>query len=440
MTRLWGNVILCDRPYPENVRRLDHGCLPMINEMNRRGILVDPEYFRQLNDQIIYHRDLTALELESLIGRRINPGSGDQVAKLLFEDLKIQGDRRLPMTASRSRFSTEGDILAVFRNAHPAVKLILDWRQLDKLRSTYTESLPLLRRSDGRVYTRFRTTTTSTGRLSSEDPNLMNIPVRGEWGKKIRYGFVASGSNVLVAVDLSQIEMVWAAHLSRDRNLMRVFEEQRDIHRFTASRIFGVPQEQVDKHRHRLPAKCLNYAVLYGVTPSGLQLQISAALAESGMENTEWDEPACEAMIREWYSVYDGVRVWMEEQVRRMLQYGMVWDAFGRHRWMPGARSSLPRLRAAAAREGVNQPVQASAQGHIKLAMAEVYPMVQYYQSRGKVCWPLLQIHDELLFEVQPDIADEFKQLVETVMRGAVPLDVPVGAEGAVGRSWGELK
>jgi DNA polymerase-1 len=227
--------------------------------------------------------------------------------------------------------------------------------------------------------------------------------------------------------------MVWLAHLSQDSDLLSVFQQGLDMHVHTASRIFGVPPDRVDPHTQRLPSKTLNYAVVYGTTGEGLRQQIASA------GGPLWTTERTEAFIADWYGAYPGCRRWIALQHERARRYGMVWCAFGRPRLIPEVRSQLNRIRNEGLRQAGNQPIQASAQGTIKLAMAGIWPICQYYQSRGAVCWPLLQIHDELLFELDRVIAEEFLAQAKVVMEQVVHLSVPVRSSASIAERWGEL-
>ena len=260
---------------------------------------------------------------------------------------------------------------------------------------------------------------------------------------------------ILAAIDLSQIEMVWAAHLSRDPIMMDIFNRGEDIHTRTALATFRLPASAACcrgldpcprgggdkcgwphfKSRYRLPAKTLGFGVLYGVTPAGLILQIAAA------GGPRWEIPESEDFIRQWFGVYEGIHRWMELQHARARRYGMVWDAFGRIRRIPEVYSVHRGVVNAGLRQAGNQPVQASAQGTIKLAMAEVVGLIQEYQAcPGVICWPLLQIHDELLFELSTDIAEDFTQRAHGIMVNVCPLNIPVRAGMDIGDRWGDLK
>lgn len=449
----------CRFPFPRpslvNVRRLDMAALPWILEANRNGILIDPTVFAALDTETALEENRIGAEIDTMAGYHLNPESGDQVANLFFDKLGLT-HAGMRLTPTGDRYSTEADVLSGLRGQHPLVDLVLEHRELDKLRTTYILTLPSQAGPDGRVRTTFKATTARTGRLAAENPNLMNIPVRGKWGPKIRSGFIARPGCLLVSSDLSQIEMRMAAHESRDANLSKVFFDSLDIHTFTAINLFHLdaakildlvkrsdagdlaPWEEQTlrefKFKHRLPAKTLSFAVLYGVSPKGLQLQI---LAAGGPMLSVED---CQDYIDRWWSVYPGVRAWMELQHSRAKRYGMVWDQFGRHRYVPEVKSVIGRVIGEGLRQAGNHPVQSGSQGILKTAMHEQLALMDYFLGYGEVCAPLLQIHDETIWEVGAAVAHDFAQMSQFIFENCVPLEVPVLASGDVAETWGSIK
>lgn len=467
--RLYGGVYLVDYPCLKNVERLDLGCLPMIDRMHANGILIDQPYFSDLDSKLAARLGEIRLDADALVGGGVNIGSADQVAELLFGRMGLVPPGR-PRKLKSGRYSTEDEVLASMIAMHPVVQVVMDYREIDKLRNTYTIPMPGMVSADGRLRTIFKATRTSTGRLSSGDrakgyPNLQNIPVKGEWGKLVRDGFVAGINprtgrrNKLVSLDLSQIEMRVACHLAQEPRMALVFVLGQDIHWQGAIALFRlVPEEILGllagekaqtlaqpeearlkylKHRYRLPAKNLNFGVLYGQTAKGLQARI---LAEGGPLFTEEE---CQTHIDRWYETYDAIKDWIQLQYERARRHGMVWDMFGRIRLIPQAKSVLADKRAEGDRECGNMPIQGSAQGLLKLAMAELTPVVEYFASFNRsICLPLIQVHDELIFEVSDDIADEFARLGNRIMcntdRGQML--VPVESSSDIAETWGMLK
>ncbi len=730
----------CRFPFPRpsliNVRRLDMACLPLIEEMNRTGILVSPARFAAVDRDLALEEERLQSEIDALAGYHLNPESGDQVAHLFYDQLGL-GSSTLRKTPTGDRYSTEGEILAGLRSQHPLVDLVLDHREINKLRTTYTGPLPLLVGPDGRVRTTLKATTARTGRLASENPNLQNIPVRGDWGLKIRSCFVARPGCRLVSSDLclhpgtqvqtllgpmpisslrpgdrvltyrggyiryglvsqssdrsmllsyrltfdngesvvssaehcwpvrvagkivertteelevgssmipcrqgcggdgrltwysrgarwytkqhllvaeaflgprpegfhthhkdgnkqnnhpdnleykecrshwsdhgrenyrnqdhtlrleklregikrrrpyggqanpnsklspvdrttilklhrsgvrgvriaeafrisyghvrkvireeeatapenhklvakeyvgwapmwsitvepdhnyvlacgvvthnSQVEMRVAAHESGDPNLSKVFWEGLDIHTHTAIALFNLVAEEIYtlirgdkagtltqvqkealkefKQNYRLSSKTLGFAVLYGVSAKGLQIQILDA------GGPLLSEEQCQAYIDRWFYIYAKVLEWMQLQYQRASRYGMVWDFFGRHRYVPEVKSVHGRVRAEGMRQAGNHPIQSGAQGIIKTAMYELGALIAYFRSYpGVVCDPLLQIHDEVINECSQDIARDFALMSQEILSRCVPLSVPVLASGDVAEDWGSLK
>ena len=341
--RLYGGVRFIDRPSPINVRRLDLGALPMIAAFHHNGIRVDVPYLQELEKDFRSRLGSIEFDIHSSLGssyqdfdgkkyQPLNIGSPDQVARLLFQHLRVQGNDRLQLTPSEKRETTSDDVLEKYRDRHPCVAGILDYRELDKLLGTYV--LPLqqyaLADPDSRVHTEFSVTTAATGRLASKNPNLQNIPTRSILGKLIRRAFIASPGNVLVSCDLSQIEMRWAAHLAQDPKMMQVFIDNLDIHDQTACLIFNRSLQEITdiKKRvksgkatgaeeaiykyftqfERLPAKTIGFGVLYGQTAQGLldsillSMDPAWSLEERAKFTAYWTLDRCEKLIEEWYS------------------------------------------------------------------------------------------------------------------------------------------
>ena len=465
----YNGVRILDHPCLMNVKRLDDGALPMIWDYHKYGIGLDQEHFKNLSEQLHEKSLLLQEELDFLAGHPVNANSGDQVARLVFHELGLRSPLGDPkMTSSGKREIVDDEVLAALKSQSPIIQRVLDKRQVDKLIGTYVDKLPLMVNEDGRLRTTFRHTTAATGRLASENPNLQNIPTRTRDGMQVRYGFKATRDQLgrqckLVSLDLSQIEMVLAGHLAKDEVLLNAFLNGVDIHTLTAINCFRLDHERlmylsrkaaqeedgVDplwlpgekeewktfKLRQRLPAKTVGFGILYGQTAAGAQSNI---LAQGG-PFLELD--AVEAIISGWFGTYRGVADWMAYQHARALRHGMVWDMWGRVRLIPEARSAVKRIRSEGLRQAGNMPIQASAQGLIKLDMAQLMPVVEYFQSfPTERCWPLLQIHDELIFELSPNIVDEFCELAHEIMTTNVTLLAPVKASYGVAESWGDLK
>lgn len=451
-------VRLLDQPSFQNPLLVDMRCLPLVAEMNRNGILIDPGVLLALDGRLAEKAAGIDARVFKAVGHPINLGSGDQVAQLLFDELKIMPLRR---TKSGKRAAVDESSLVYLRGSHPIVDLILDHREVVKLRGTYVGPLIEQRGEDGRIRTRLSMTTARTGRLASESPNLQNQPTRTEDGRQIRSAFIVGKGNRLASIDLVQIEMVVAAHDSGDEAMCEVFRKGEDIHVRTACALFDDLELDYDeiagllalikcgqasedeiawiedfRWRRRLPAKSLGFAVLFGILALGLQAQI----LEAGGPLIGLEE--CQAYIDRWFAQYPGVQRMMEATAGQAIRYGLVWNMFGRTRPMPAARSAIRRVRAEALRQACNHRIQSGAQDIIKVAMAEILDLTWAWREcwPKEVCLPLLQIHDELLFELSAPIAEDFCQEVKAVMETCVPLDVPVRAEYKIGENWAELK
>ena len=349
---LYNNVRFpIDQPCPENVWRIDRGTLPLADAMHRAGIHVDVPHMDALTAELQDLRADTEKRIKHHVGARhmVNPASPLQVAELLFHKLKVQGSRPVRLTDTGAE-STGADQLQVYEDAHPVVRLILDWRHLDKLEGTYTRKMAAIARRDpeSRVHTRFKLTTAATGRWASENPNLQNIPTRQRkgldknYGSEVRKGFTATPGWVLVGEDLSQIEMRVAAHYSEEPSMLEGYHTPGyDMHSATAfacglcGEVPCDPEDPEHIKKHRLPAKTLGFGILFLMQAAGLQLSIVDAGGEY------WEESKCEQLIEAFYGARPAIREWQDLQFRRARQYGMVWTEMGRHRMIPQMRSVL---------------------------------------------------------------------------------------------------
>ncbi len=388
----------------------------VLRRMETTGIRVDLEFLESLSAR--YRARITELEaaIHESVGESFNINSTPQLRRVLFERLGLSPSRR-----TRTGFSTDADVLAGLAGEHPVVDRLLEYRRLVKLQGTYVETLPrLVHPETGRVHTSFNQAVASTGRLSSSDPNLQNIPIRTEEGREIRRAFVAEPGWVLVDADYSQIELRILAHLSGDRALREAFEAGADIHRMTAARVLGVdPDDVTDAMRAR--AKAVNFGVIYGMG--------ARALARSlGIEVDE-----ARRFIDDYFASHPGVRRFIDETIRRARDEKAAWTLLGRVRRLPDIDSTHGRARAFAERVAVNTPVQGTAADIIKLAMLEVNRALDERRMRARM---LLQVHDELLLEAPEDEVDDAVALVRECMEGAVTLDVPLRVDVGTGRTW----
>jgi DNA polymerase I len=403
---------------------------PALAAMERHGVELDSKFLEKLSVKLTARVNELETEIKKYAGAEVNVSSPKQLAEVLFEKLKIQENARVRKTAGGTRYSTSADELEKLKDSHPIVPLILEHRELAKLVSTYVDALPKLVRSDThRVHTTFNQTVTATGRLSSSDPNLQNIPIRTELGREIRKAFVAPAGSDLVVADYSQIELRILAHLSEDPALTAAFINGEDIHRRTASEVWGVPLEKVTKEQ-RSAAKAINFGIAYGMGEN--------ALAESaGIPRHE-----ARAFIEKYFLTFPKVREYLDNAKELAYAQGYVETIFGRRRYLPELRSNIPYLRAAGERMAVNAPIQGTNADAIKLAMIELNKIIaeRWGLHADASVKMLLQVHDELVFEVKKGFASAIVPIIREKMEGAIKLRVPVKVDIRIGRSWGELE
>jgi DNA polymerase-1 len=403
---------------------------PALAGMERHGIEIDRNFLEKLSVRLTARINELEVEIKKFAGAEVNVSSPKQLAEVLFEKLKIQENARVRKTAGGSRYSTSADELEKLKDVHPIVPLILEHRELSKLVSTYVDALPKLVRPDtGRVHTTFNQTVTATGRLSSSDPNLQNIPIRTELGREIRKAFVAPPGHELVVADYSQIELRILAHLSEDPALCEAFKQGQDIHTRTASEVWGVPIDKVTKTQ-RSAAKAINFGIAYGMGAN--------ALAESaGISRDE-----ARAFIDKYFLTFAKVGEYLENTKALAYSQGYIETLYGRRRYLPELKSHIPYLRAAGERMAVNAPIQGANADAIKLAMIELHKLVAERWGLDKAAdvKMLLQVHDELVFEVKRGLGAEIAALLKEKMTDAIKLRVPVKVDVRVGRSWGELE
>lgn len=401
--------------------KLEMPLMPVLAEMEMRGMLVDTAYLAQMSAEM--SKQLAELEQQiyAAAGHPFNINSTKQLGEVLFEELKLPSAKR-----TRTGYSTDVSVLEELRKVHPIAQLLLDYRQLDKLRSTYVETLPtLVNPRTGRVHTTFHQTGTSTGRLSSSDPNLQNIPVRNELGRQIRGAFVAAPGCVFLSCDYSQVELRLLAHLSGDPEMISAFHRDEDIHATTAAALFGVPLEAVTKEQRSL-AKAINFGLMYGMSSYGLSAR------------TDLSVPEAEQFIATYFGRFSGVKAYLDETIRRANETGYVETVLGRRRYFPEllARGTNPNIRRAAERAAVNMPIQGSAADIIKIAMIRLQRLLREQELESGM---LVQIHDELMLEVPEDELETVRELVPQTMQQAYQLSVPLKVDVSVGRTWSEL-
>jgi DNA polymerase-1 len=388
--------------------------------MERNGVALDTELLREMSHQLGEQLIKLEAEIFSYAGHQFNINSPQQLGVVLFEELNIP-----TMHKGKSKYSTEAAVLEELSKDYPIAKLIQDHRQLTKLKSTYIDALPgLINSETGRVHTSFNQTRTTTGRLSSSEPNLQNIPVRGEQGRQVRHAFTAPHGSRLLAGDYSQIDLRVLAHLSQDSSLVSAFNQDEDIHAATAAQLFGVDTSRVTADMRRL-AKTVNFGVIYGMSEYGLE------------QATELSREEAAKFIAAYFEKYAGVKQYLETTKEQARQTGYVQTMLGRRRFIPEINSANRQIREAAERMAINMPVQGTSADIIKVAMINLYREMDKKKMKSKM---LLQVHDELIFEVPEEEMKTLHQLVPEVMSSAMKLSIPLKVDTKTGKNWGEMQ
>lgn len=397
--------------------------VPVLAKMERAGMLVDPDRLHSLSEGLVTQITEVERSIRDLAGdETFNIGSPMQLSHVLFDVMGLP-TKGLKKT-KRGYYSTNAKVLSDLARDHEIVRLILDWREKSKIKSTYLDTLGPLRRGDGRVHTTYNQTITATGRLSSSDPNLQNIPTRSELGRTVKTAFSAGEGSVFLAVDYSQIELRLLAHLSGDEHLVRAFNEGEDFHAETAARVFGVPVSEVTPDL-RSRAKAVNFGIVYGQQAYGLSQSLHISMAEA------------RDMIDRYYEAYPGVRTFLDNVVARAKQTGYAETMYGRRRHIPELKAKNPQLRGFGERTAMNHPMQGTAADIIKIAMARVSRRLE---EEGFAAHMILQVHDELDFECPVEEVERLTAMVQDVMEHVVDLRVPLIAEASTGITWADAK
>lgn len=397
--------------------------VPVLAKMERAGMLVDPDRLHSLSEGLATQIAEVERSIRDLAGdETFNIGSPMQLSHVLFDVMGLP-TKGLKKT-KRGYYSTNAKVLSDLARDHEVVRLILDWREKSKIKSTYLDTLGPLRRGDGRVHTTYNQTITATGRLSSSDPNLQNIPTRSELGRTVKTAFSAGEGSVFLAVDYSQIELRLLAHLSGDEHLVRAFNEGEDFHAETAARVFGVPVSEVTPDL-RSRAKAVNFGIVYGQQAYGLSQSLHISMAEA------------RDMIDRYYEAYPGVRTFLDNVVARAKQTGYAETMYGRRRHIPELKAKNPQLRGFGERTAMNHPMQGTAADIIKIAMVRVSRRLE---EEGFAAHMILQVHDELDFECPVDEVERLTTMVRDVMEHVVDLRVPLIAEASTGITWADAK
>ena len=389
----------------------------VLADMERTGFLVDKAALAAYGESLVSGIDALQEEIWRLAGHKFNINSPKQLGEVLFEELMLPAGKK-----TKTGWSTNADVLEKLIGKHPIITDILDYRMLTKLKSTYADGLMKVISPDGRIHTNFKMTVTATGRLSSTEPNLQNIPVRRELGSEIRKMFVAAPGHVLVDADYSQIELRLLAHISGDETMKNAFLTGEDIHAVTASQVFGIPLDEVTPQM-RSHAKAVNFGIVYGISAFSLAQDIGVRPKEA------------QAYIDAYLEKYHGVREYMERVIAEAKENGYVSTLFGRRRPMPELKSSNRNTRNFGERVARNMPIQGTAADIMKLAMVNVYRRLK---AEGLPARLILQVHDELIAECPEEEAGRVAKLLEEEMEGAVSLSVPLTAEAKTGHSWSE--
>ena len=405
----------------QQVYAMDLQLAPVLFRMEQAGVRIDLGVLDGLSKRFAIELERVGEHIFELAGRRFNINSPKQLGEVLFTHLG------LPAPASRGKgkaVSTAQDVLEYLAEKHEVPRLVLEFRHLSKLKSTYIDALPLLADSDSRVHTTFQAAATATGRLSSVNPNLQNIPTRTELGREIRAAFTAAPGTQLLSADYSQIELRLLAHFSGDPLLVHAYQNNEDIHTLTASEVFGVPAAEMDKQT-RNRAKAVNFGIVYGISPFGLAAQLGIPQAEA------------RAYIERYFARYSGVQSFIEKTLEETRKTGSVRTLFGRVRPIPDIESRNPNQRGFAERTAINTPLQGTAADLIKLAMISIDRQLTERALKTRM---VLQVHDELLFEVSASETAEVEELVRTEMEGVVKLNVPLIADLKSGGNWRDMK
>ncbi|MCX7017986.1 MAG: DNA polymerase I [Candidatus Sumerlaeota bacterium] len=399
--------------------RVEMPLISVLIDMEMCGVRIDPQHFTSLAAEM--RAELNRLEgrIHELAGHPFNISSPRQVAQVLFDELKLT-----PGKQKKTGYSTDVDVLEELAGQHEVARLLLEYRQYEKLKSTYVDVLPgLVEKITGRIHTTYNQAMAATGRLSSSDPNLQNIPVRTGMGRKIREGFIpAQTGNVFISADYSQIELRVLAHVSNDPALMAAFREDRDIHTLTASKVFGVELAGVTPQM-RDTAKIVNFGIIYGMSDFGLSQRLKIS------------RPHARKFIDEYFAAYTGVRAWIDAVLEGARKDGFVTTIAGRRRYLAGINSSNYNTRSAAERVAVNAPIQGTSADMIKIAMINICRWLKDSDLRARM---IMQVHDELIFDVPACELAEVSARVRELMQSALPLAVPVKVDIKTGANWAE--
>lgn len=403
------------------LERFELPLVPVLHDMEELGIKIDSDFLRKLSTSLTKKKERLEKDMVKSVGREFNPASPIQLAEVLFEDLKLPSKG---IKKGKTGFSTAASELEKLRGAHPIIEQIEEYREIAKLLSTYIDVLPGLADKSGRVHTTYSQAVAATGRLSSMNPNLQNIPIRTELGREIRKAFVSERGYSLLACDYSQIELRIAAGLSKDKAMMQAFSVGKDIHTETAAAIWGIAADAVTKDQRRV-AKAINFGILFGQGPIGLAQTAGIPFAEA------------KEFIRAYFETYPSLQTYLEKTKAATRKLGYAETLFGRKRPIPEINNKLPQVRAQGERMAINMPIQGTEADIIKLAMIEIAGGLDGVSKKARM---LLQVHDELLFEVPNADVKTVSDYAKEVMEGVADIGVPIVVETKHGKNWQDMK
>ncbi len=388
----------------------------VLREMEQYGVLVDKGYLEKLSKEVNNEIQTLEKEIYKSVGHEFNLNSPKQISEVLFGELGLT-----PVKKGKEHASTDEETLTELIGSHQVIELLLKYRELFKLKSTYIDALPPLLDENNRLHTHYHSDATKTGRLSSKDPNLQNIPVKGEWGIKVRDAFIAPKGSKLISADYNQIELRVMAHLSQDRALLDIFNKGEDIHTRTAAEILNKKPEEVTKDDRRV-AKTVNFGIMYGISPFGLSRQLKI------------DRDSAKEIIDRYFEEFSGVKQWLETTLTDAYAKGYVETLSGFRRYLIELKQGNHRIRAAGERQAINAPVQGTAADIIKAAMIKLDGQLKKYKTKM-----ILQVHDELVFETPEPEVEEIYPIIKSTMENTFKLDVPIVIESKIGQNWGEM-
>lgn len=416
LKRVYGEKLLAE---------IDMPLMPVLADMEMTGISLDLPFFEEMSKDLAKRLSAIEKQVFDSVGKPFNINSTQQLSDVLFKTLRLEPPDKNNKTAS-GHYSTAAGVLEELSGKHPVVDWVLEQRELSKIKSTYVDALPVaINPKTNRVHTSYSQIGAVTGRLSSNNPNLQNIPIRTETGRRVRNGFIAAKGNWLISVDYSQIELRIVAHMAQDEGMLAAFRADEDIHATTAAAIYNVALEAVTKDMRR-HAKAINFGLIYGMSAFGLMRGTDLTLAEA------------ENFVKAYFTKFPGVKKYLDGIRKQAAQQGYVETLLGRRRYFPALQGRTnPQLKAREEREAINAPIQGTAADIMKIAMLKIPPALKKAKLSGKM---LLQVHDELVLECPKDELEKTAKVVKETMADAYPLDIPLSTEARYGANWGEMK